>query len=72
MDLDSIARPRPSSKDCISSNDVLAHYTPDAELFLTCDASPYGVGAVLARQVIKKEPEDRGSHMFRFPDPHGN
>ena len=59
-------------KDCISSDDVLAHYTPDAELFLTCDASPYGVGAVLARQVIKKEPEDRGSHMFRFPDPHGN
>ena len=41
-------------KDCISSNDVLAHYTPDAELFLTCDASPYGVGAVLARTVIKK------------------
>ena len=38
-------------KRMISSDDVLAHYSLDAELLLTCDASPVGVGAVLAKVV---------------------
>jgi len=38
-------------KNMISSDDVLAHYSPDAEIVLTCDASPVGVGAVLAKAV---------------------
>lgn len=29
---------------------LLVHYDPDAELMLTCDASPYGIGAVLQQR----------------------
>lgn len=30
------------------SQDVLTHYNPELPLYLACDASPYGVGAVLS------------------------
>lgn len=36
------------SKGLLNTSDVLIHYSPDRELILSCDASPYGVGAVLS------------------------
>ena len=35
-----------SAKDQLSSAKLLVHYDPDRELLLSCDASPYGIGAV--------------------------
>ena len=37
-------------KEQLSSNSVLTHYSPDLKLVLSCDASPYDVGAVLSHQ----------------------
>ena len=38
------------SKQLLKSAEVLAHYSADADLVLSCDASPYGVGAVLSQR----------------------
>ena len=35
-------------KEMLSSDMLLVHYHPSKELVLSCDASPYGVGAVLS------------------------
>ena len=35
------------AKEALVSVEVLAHYDPDKQLILQCDASPCGVGAVL-------------------------
>ncbi|KAK3748327.1 hypothetical protein QZH41_005512, partial [Actinostola sp. cb2023] len=39
------------SKQLILSADVLVHYCTERELILQCDASPYGVGAVLSHRM---------------------
>ena len=33
------------------SNSLLVHFDPDKHLVLACDASPYGIGAVLSHQM---------------------
>lgn len=39
------------SKDLLKSADVLVHYSGERPLILACDASPYGVGAVLSHRM---------------------
>ena len=38
-----------ASKEVLTSNSLLVHYDPSKQLMLMCDASPYGVGAVLSQ-----------------------
>ena len=40
-----------AAKEALTSATVLTHYNPDLDLILDCDASPYGVGAVLSHRL---------------------
>ena len=44
-----------SAKDQLSSAKLLVHYDPDRELLLSCDAFPYGIGAVLSQMTPDNE-----------------
>ena len=39
------------AKSVLTSQSLLVHYSPDKEILLSCDASPYGVGAVLSHRM---------------------
>ena len=39
------------SKELLLSSKVLVHFDPDREVVLACDASPYGLGAVLSHRM---------------------
>lgn len=39
------------SKELLTSAKVLVHFDPNLDLIVSCDASPYGVGAVLAHRM---------------------
>ncbi len=49
-------------KSLLTSDIVLAHYDPSKPLLLACDASPYGVGAVLSPQL-----SDGSKRPFAYP-----
>ncbi|XP_060786568.1 LOW QUALITY PROTEIN: uncharacterized protein K02A2.6-like [Neoarius graeffei] len=56
------------SKQMIKSAKVLSHYSADKELVLACDASPYGIGAVLS-QVMEDGSEKPLGFMSRTLTP---
>ena len=39
------------AKQSLTLDSLLVHYEPDKELVLACDASPYGIGAVLSHKM---------------------
>ena len=49
------------AKELLSSAPLLTHYDPRQPLILACDASPYGVGAVLSHRM-----EDQSEHPIAY------
>ena len=40
------------AKSMLASTELLAHFVPGKDVIISCDASPYGVGTVLAHKMI--------------------
>ncbi|KAK3100735.1 hypothetical protein FSP39_024398 [Pinctada imbricata] len=43
------------AKEMLQSDKLLVHFEPNKEIILACDASPYGVGAVLSHKMTNGE-----------------
>ena len=57
------------AKGMLNSSDLLVHYNPSKELVLSCDASPYGLGAVLSHIIDGKEkPISYASRTLSSPE----
>ena len=53
-----------AAKELLTSADLLVHYNPEQDIVLACDASSYGVRAVLAHKLPDGKP------VFARPDPY--
>ena len=51
------------AKDALQSDALLTHYDPAEPLVLACDASEYGIGAVLSHVV---DDDKRKTHCIHF------
>ena len=53
------------SKELLTSSRLLVHFDPSLPLILTCDASDYGVGAMLGCRMGKSVPLDTPQYHFQ-------
>ena len=54
-----------TAKQMLTFAGVLAHFDPEHKIILSCDASPYGVGAV----IVHLTPDVREAYCFRIQVP---
>ena len=56
------------AKELLCSTEILVHYDPKKKLVIHCDASPYGIGAVLSH-VMEDQTEKPIAYMSRTLNP---